>query len=207
MSILRGYLLLFVTITGCLLSEAFIGPVTTRNQRSGSVGQSINTATSTFLVAKRKRRRRKSSDDQDSNDLPDSEVSNSGELPDFELDDGEETPKAKKVNLKPDVITPAMMGSSNRPERSINDLLSDRALEASFEFDEPDDPSLPDLAAIAKPSEPTPGKKKARRAAAIAAKEDEEEEVNIFANLPFVSDEAGNFSTVKVRRIMCVKCL
>lgn len=179
---------------------------------------------STVLFAKKKRRRRKNpsspSNDKIKNESKDSVVSSnteiSGDLPDFDLpefdleDDSSaqssEPKKAVKVDINFDEITDVMMGDSSKPEKSLEQLISDRSLESKLEFDEVADSSIPDFTSFAKASssggegEPaTMGKKKARqaerRAAAILAKEEEEE---VQLNLPFVSDEEGNVSAIKV---------
>lgn len=181
---------------------------------------------STVLFAKKKRRRRKnpSSPSSSSNDKikiesKDSVLSSnteiSGDLPDFDLpefdldDDSSaqssEPKKAVKVDINFDEITDVMMGDSSKPEKSVEQLISDRSLESKLEFDEVADSSIPDFTSFAKASsggegEPaTMGKKKARqaerRAAAIKAKEEEE---GVKLNLPFVSDEEGNVSAIKV---------
>ena len=180
---------------------------------------------STVLFAKKKRRRRKnpssssSSNDKIKNESKDSVLSSntdiSGDLPDFDLpefdldDDSSaqssEPKKAVKVDINFDEITDVMMGDSSKPEKSIEQLISDRSLESKLEFEEVADSSIPDFTSFAKASsggegEPaTMGKKKARqaerRAAAILAKEEEEA---VKLNLPFVSDEEGNVSAIKV---------
>ena len=112
-------------------------------------------------LAKKKRRRRKDSSPDD--------------LPDFDLGDEDDAPPAPKKQLSPDEITDAMMGTSNKPLRSVKELVSDRSLEKNFQFDDPDDP-LPDLAELAQKSKSVPvGKKKARaEARRMAAMEQEE---------------------------------
>lgn len=154
-------------------------------------------------MAKRKRRRRKDSSDggDDSFDLE------SGELPDFDLEEEDPEPKKKsKTSLKPDEITAAMMGSTNKPVRSVNELIADRDLEKVFAFEEPEE-NLPDLAELAKSSNmdlSVPLSKKNRRQAArkaAAAVDAEEEDAGLFANLPFgVTDENGKVNGVKVSK-------
>lgn len=178
-----------------------------RNQLSGTrfVDQTIHT--SLFLAKKKRRRKESPENDSDDSDKLD-------ELPDFDLG-GEETNTEtipNKVAADPDKITPAMMGNSNKPVRSINELIADRSLESNFEFEEPDGASsLPDLAKLAQgssiPEPASPGKKKARqaerRAAAIAAKEEEEQE-NVLSNIPFITNEKGEVDGVKVCHMLAV---
>lgn len=185
------------------LCSAFMPSLPIESQRSGTKEQPF---IASILLAKRKRRRKKASPDAVSN-----VVNTSNELPDFDLDDGEEKSseptKTSMTDLSPDEITPAMMGSSNKAVGSVNDLISDRSLEAKFEFEEGDS-SIPDFTELAQASsggipEPAPmGKKKARRearrAAAVAAKAEEEEE-SILSNIPFIKNEKGEVSGVKVR--------
>jgi hypothetical protein len=142
---------------------------------------------STLLRAKKKRKRKSPSDSSD--------------LPDFDLED-DDADASSKIN-KPSKaaaseITSAMMGSANKPTRSIRDLLSDRSLEKAFVFDEPADSSLPDLAQIPGAGQ---GKKKTRQAARIAAAEAakrEAEETSFLSNLPFVTDENGKVTPIKL---------
>lgn len=110
-------------------------------------------------------------------------------------------------------ISANMMGSADAPKKSINQLLSDRSLESKLQFDEtsPEGEPLPDLAALTKQQReeerrtglPSPTSKKrarqeARRAAAAAAREQEEEEEGILARLPFIRDEEGKVSPLKI---------
>lgn len=169
---------------------------------TNSVPQRIQNSELT-VNAKRKRRRRKdgSGPELESNDdMPSFDTNQPDELPDFdlveELDDKKPIKKpAAPVN--PDVITPAMMGNADQPVGSIKELLSDRSLEARFEFEEPDDDSLPDLVELSRQDNVdfgTMGKKKARqaqrKAAAIAAKETGAGENGLLSNLPFVYSES-----------------
>jgi hypothetical protein len=113
-------------------------------------------------------------------------------------------------------ITPEMMGSSYMKATSVSDLLRDRSLESKFQFDDEDaDTTLPDLAVLPNTNTQqeeatTPsssllvGKKKVRQAVAIAAaaaaqkKREEEEEGNFWSKLPFLLDEKGQVSAVKI---------
>jgi hypothetical protein len=90
-------------------------------------------------------------------------------------------------------ITDAMMGTPQQQLGTINDLLSDRSLEAKFQFEEPDEP-LPDLVELAKTksygrgeSNASEGSKRAqqaaRKAAAMAAADIQEQEAGIFSIL------------------------
>lgn len=198
--------------SGLLLCQAFLSTTysTTAHRGVGVVGNPGYRISTVIHAAKQRRRRRRDPNEADESKSTASGNS-SGELPDFELNDEEEAEakalakkKAMKISSNPDEITPAMMGSSNSPVGSIRDLLSDRSLESKLEFDDEEmDDSLPDLIALSRSAQqgaPT-GKKKARqaerRAAALAGKEAEEE--NIFANVPFIIDEEGKLSPVKVR--------
>jgi hypothetical protein len=199
--------LLLVASTGLQLCQAFVTYSTNSRQGGIIIGNPGFAISSVVLHAKKKRRRRR---DPDASQEPDSTASStsSGELPDFELDDDEEaeaSQKKKAISSNPDEITPSMMGNADSPVGSVRDLLTDRSLETKLEFDEAgEDKSLPDLLAMsrsAQQNDASPGKKKSRqeerRAAAIAAQEAEEN--SILANLPFLQDENGDFSTVKVR--------
>ena len=69
-----------------------------------------------------------------------------------------------------------MMGSSSsQSARSIEDLLRDRSLERKFEFDEPGDESLPDLADLTRLGQ-TVSRKEQRRQAAVARDASQPEE-------------------------------
>jgi hypothetical protein len=173
---------------------------------------------------------------EDSNSVTD-------DLPDFDLTDDPDVPAAAEstsssstksqspststgspsysaANLEE--ITPAMMGSgSNGPARSVEELISDRALEQRFQFDEEDvDDDIPDFIQLAaqsssssssSSSDPsamvggasTMGKKKQRqaerRANAIRAREESEEEANSgLLNIPFFSPEKDQVSGLKI---------
>lgn len=151
--------------------------------------------TSLHLAKPKKKRRRRKEDDDSPDPVAD-------DLPDFDLDEDQPASKSKPSSKPSDPlgeISSAMMGSSNTPTRSVNQLIADRSLEKAFEFDEEEDASLPDLAVMAKENEK--GKKKARRnarvAAAVAKKEDEEQP-NPLASIPFITDEKGEVSAVKI---------
>jgi len=178
----------------------------------------------------RKKRRRKTPPLSDSSAAS---KTDGEELPDFDLDDldgadsvaSEESPVAKGRSTTIDMggaskdplgeISANMMGSSDRPARSVNELLSDRSLESKLQFDiggTEDGEELPDLAALSKQrleeerqtGLPSPTSKKrarqeARKAAAMAtATAAEEEEVNILEKLPFIRDESGKISPIKI---------
>lgn len=158
---------------------------------------------SPIQLAAKKRRRKKSTSEGPSN------PSNSDDLPDFDIeenmgDDKASSSKPKRsVSSDPDEITSAMMGSANKPTRSVDELISDRSLEKNFQFDEKEDNSLPDLAAIAQQQQndgmgKKRAKQEARKAAAMARKDDEDEQVNPLKSIPFILDEKGEVSAVKI---------
>jgi hypothetical protein len=103
-----------------------------------------------------------------------------------------------------------MMGSPYLKATSVSDLLRDRSLESKFQFDDEDaDTTLPDLAVLPNttPEAITPsslGKKKVRQATAIAAaaaaqkKREEEEAGNFWSKIPYILDEKGEVSAVKI---------
>ena len=199
--------LLVAVFSGLVACDAFVSPrIASSNQLGLAVDQMFG-ITSAMHVAKKKRRRRKdSSVDEDSFDL------DSGELPDFDLEEENPEPeKKKKISSNPDEITAAMMGSTNKPSRSVSELIADRDLESVFEFEEPEE-NLPDLVQLAKGanmdlSAPVSSKRKRRdnaRAAAAAAEKVTEEEGGFFsrenfANLPNgVTDENGKVNGPKV---------
>jgi hypothetical protein len=122
-------------------------------------------------VAKKKRRRRKEepTPSSSSGDYDD-------DLPDFDLGDGEEEITWPTKSSNPDEITTAMMGTE-KPLKSIKELITDRSLEKAFVFDEPENP-LPDLAELKSGTLPAVGKKKARaqaRRAAAAVQEQQQQ--------------------------------
>lgn len=194
-------LLVAISISG-FVSDAFVPRFVAARYQRDCVTHSEFAVSSALNVKKRRRRR-----NLDGGEASVEADTISGDLPDFDLDDDEEgsTPKPqKRTTSKPAEITPAMMGSSDGPERSIKDLLLDRSLESKFDFgDVETDDSLPDLIAMSKTAEQVDaqtGKKKARqaerRASAIAAKESATE--SAFPILPFVSDEEGKVQPVKL---------
>jgi hypothetical protein len=207
--------LLCLSIAGNFqLSQAFIVSPGSSSGSKISTIQAIFTSP-TQLLAKKKRRRRKKTNSQDvasdsaSENLPDFDFKDDS-LPDFDLNEEDEpvpSPKSK-IPAMGDInyteITDAMMGDSSAPTQSLSELISDRSLESKFEFDDTVvDKSIPDFTDFAAMSDTTPqdpvlGKKKARqaerRANAIQAREAEEETK---LDLPFVTDEKGNFSTIK----------
>jgi hypothetical protein len=169
-------------------------------------------AVSTTALFLAKKRRRKTSDTSDKSDGS-QDFLGGDDLPEFELvEDIASARKSKPLN--PDVITNAMMGSTSKPSRSVNELISDRALEKAFVFEEEKvDSSIPDFVELARQSKTTASgssgepdsvgkraRQASRRAAAIEAKV-KEEEGNALKNIPFISNENGNISGVKVRRI------
>lgn len=210
--------LVFTFVAGSLFSHAFVSsPRTIRGNNVMTFG-APTCSRSTELFAKKKRRRRKEESETSgtgssigsSDDFPGFDVDDDGSLPDFDLGDDEEATDSKsskksgtaKANFEE--ITDAMMGDASTPTRSLDDLISDRSLESKFEFDgEDEDISIPDFTTIAKaggaPSELEVGKKKARqasrRAAAIDAKESAVEEK---LDIPFLQDEKGKISPIKI---------
>lgn len=152
------------------------------------------TSTTALTADKPKRRKRKTASDEDSTD---------DSLPDFDITDessaslsSESASSSNRIGSV-DEITAAMMGSSYQKETSVSDLIRDRSLESKFQFDDTDtDTTLPDLAIL-----PTAvGKKKARQAARIAAaeKKQEEEDANLLSKIPFIRDEKGEVSALKI---------
>jgi hypothetical protein len=141
-------------------------------------------------MAKKKRRKRKEEpSDSSSPDISD-------DLPDFDLGedlDDTEAPKKPPTPSDPDEITDAMMGTQ-KPLGSVKDLISDRSLESSFKFDEPENP-LPDLGELKAPGV---GKKRARQEARRAeAMANEEKEDRLVDNL---SDALGSLPFLKSDR-------
>lgn len=168
-----------------------------------SYPSTLTSSTSLAATSPNKKRRRRKT-----------KPSTSDELPEFELRDEitiEEGPTTKKREAGTFLndpfdgdITPSMMASSSAmgSARSLKDLLKDRAIEKNIDFDEPSQAAeeLPDLLAMARQQQ-EPGKKKKRQAARIAAAEAAkaaEEKTNIFAKIPFIVDEKGNVSGVKI---------
>lgn len=188
--------------------SAFTAPARIRGvTRSRSVQQPSS------LPAKKKRRRRKGS--SDSSEMDDPSLPASDELPEFDLgdDDGASAKVSKQTtesNLSSDPmgeISSAMMGTTNQPVRSVDQLIADRSLEKNFEFDEPaGDEALPDLAVLAKQQEA--GRKRTKRDARVAAalerKEQDDDDVNPLSKIPFFVDDDGEVSAIKVRTIDCV---
>jgi hypothetical protein len=146
----------------------------------------------TFLCAKKRRRKRESiepdaADGSSSTDSPPAKIGS--DLPDFNLkEEAEEAAPRRRVSTNSDEITPAMMASSNKPARSLKELIADRSLETKFEFEDNmgEDEALPDLIELIKGGSSNKqivvdvegeGKKKARQAdrkAAAVAREKEE---------------------------------
>lgn len=149
------------------------------------------------MAKKKKRRKRK---EEPSTPSSSSTVDSDDDLPDFDLgdDDGamrDDAPPTKaRKPVDPDAITDAMMGTQ-KPLGSVKDLLTDRSLEKSFQFDEPDNP-LPDLGELKSP-QPI-GKKKARQEARRAAAIAEDEEGDRLVDN--VSDALGSLPFLKSDR-------
>lgn len=171
----------------------------------------VTQKTLTEMSLAKKRRRKKDDSSSSSSQQRPSTSSPSEELPEFDLSENDENPpkKSNPISSNPDEISDAMMGSPNKPTRSIDELISDRSLEKKFQFDdEPENDSLPDLAAIAKQQSGSGGngnemgrkrsKQGARIAAAKARKAVEEEEANPLKNIPFITDEDGEVSVLKI---------
>jgi hypothetical protein len=170
---------------------------------------------SVALPAKKRLRRRKDDDsDHDARRGIDSRQVGDG-LPDFDLDSPEDEPQKKSsaqpVNLGE--ITPLMMGDANKSVRSVQELISDRSLETKFVFEEKgDDTSIPDFAQLAQTSASSSsslslndgmpvGKKKLRqderRTNSSTTKEIKQGD-NPLSNLPFLTNDAGEFSPIKL---------
>lgn len=155
---------------------------------------------STLLYAKKQRRRK--ADTPPSNELPDFD------LKEDEDDDTKKKPSKKSASIPNEPssdISSAMMGSPTKPVRSVDQLIADRSLEKNFQFDETEeDSSLPDLAVLAKEQNAElTGRKRSKREARVAAalerKATEEEGSNPLAQIPFLTDEKGEVSAIKVR--------
>lgn len=185
-------LLLFVLLES-QGSSAFTAP----SRVKGVAGSKSATAPLPYrpspLSAKKRRRKISSS----SSDAP---PASTDDLPDFDLEE-EEAPKAtSKPSSDPlGDITTNMMGSTGTPARSVDQLIRDRSLERSFEFDEPGEDALPDLAVLAKDQEA--GRKRIKRDARVAAalerKVEEEGDENPLAKIPFLVDDEGEVSALK----------
>jgi hypothetical protein len=175
-----------------------------------------------ILFAAKKRRRRKYDASDASAESDDSSIGDD-ELPDFDLDsaDSEKVDttnsmtSSSSISSDPNKVTSAMMGDPNMPVRSINELIADRSLERKFEFDEKGDDSIPDFTQLAQASSSFSssssvdangipmGKKKQsqadRRANAMRAKEEEREEESFLSkNIPFIKNEKGKVSPIKI---------
>ncbi|CAJ1942900.1 unnamed protein product [Cylindrotheca closterium] len=197
--------LLCATLATSLLSKAF----TLVPSRGITIPNSPTIGTSS-LSAKKSRRKRKAP--KPSEDLPDFELDeDDGALPEFDLGDEDQPvkPAAKKptetTELNFDEITDNMMGDASAPTASIEALIADRKLESKFVFDkEVEDDTIPDFVDFAAPStnsEPAaPGSKAERReqrkAAAIARLEAEQQATKF--EIPFIQDEKGNISGLKI---------
>ena len=215
-------LILWTIASICGLTQAFLVSPTSvlkNNQLSSAStiisSRSIVTESSSAHFAKKKRRRKQQQiDESAATTTPSSPTftessSSSGasdELPDFELpEELDEKPKKKKIpagNL--DEITPNMMGGP-QSARPVNDLIRDRSLELKFEFDdegeEDDGLPVPDFTEIAKnsPSNSDQPRGSLRKTKKYGVAETQEEEgSNPFKNIPFILDEKGNISIVKV---------
>lgn len=199
-----------------------------------AVTRGVSASRSFTSLAAKKRRRRKEPSSQaeastfgspstsDKNSMESSTI----ELPDFDLEEdpkglktGETSGKAASTrasNPTPtnlEVVTPAMMGSVGSPARSVKELLSDRSLEKSLDFEEiVSDENLPDLIEMMKGKQKTApdeivGKKKARQAerrAAALAREKENGPQNFgpldfLSGIPFLVDkETGKVTYLKL---------
>lgn len=147
-----------------------------------------------------KRRRRRTNDET-------SEIAQpvGDDLPEFDLEpefsgDGSPNNLEYLSSDDPFKVSEAMMGKES-PVRSVKELITDRALEKSFKFDEPlSGESLPDLTAfeVASGTGKKKARKEARREAAIKAKADENSD--LLKDVPAMfQGEDGKFSPVKVR--------
>lgn len=174
---------------------AWTVPATTIVTRSPK--DRTRTVGSSLFAVKKKRRRK--------DDSSDSSSGPSDDLPDFDLDEDNESSSKDPFQGE---ISEAMMGrSSGMPARSVDQLIADRSLESKFEFlEEPTEP-LPDLAMVAQEQEmgrTKKAKREQRVAAAMERKEQEQEQVNPLAQIPFLLDDKGQVSGVKVRHILFV---
>ena len=206
-------------------------------QRPQTLGSKAVQLSHAPLFARKKRRRKQQSrpppPDASSSSSSSSSGSPSDQLPDFDLEEEDEVEKAKiespLAKQKPTTASSAdplgeisanMMGTTDRPTKSVNELLSDRSLESKMQFDEEEASAeggeeLPDLVALAKrqreeerqtglPSSTTSKKRarqQARRAAAeaAAAKEEEKEGESILSNLPFIiRDQDGKITPLTI---------
>lgn len=169
--------------------------VTSPSTTVRSVSRRADTPLLHMAKKKRRRKRKDTPATPTSSSIPDS----GDDLPDFDLGDESDgmdsaAPKKPRKPVDPDEITDVMMGTQ-KPLGSIKDLISDRSLEKSFQFDEPDDP-LPDLGELKTP-QPV-GKKKARQEARrLAAIAEEEQEGSIVDS---VSDALGSLPFLKSDR-------
>ena len=178
-------------------------PVTPSSLCSFSVNGIGHLRRSMLLAAKKKRRRRKTVEQA----APAADDSTSAELPDFDLEGEDDAASSQSSSATSRVvdgntITPNMMSTKQAGGASLGDLLNDRSLEAKFEFDTPEgSDDLPDLLGPQFRQPTAPGKKKARQAArqaAAQARTQEEEFSNPLANLPFLLNEKGEVSGVKI---------
>jgi len=198
--------LVLIQSVGC---SAFANPGSARrwiatatsnpHQCTKSVLSNGRPSQSPSLLCSKKRRRRKSDDeDFDSPSAP----SSWSDLPDFDVDDEQLEKRKTFVPSEPsDEITSAMMGSANRLVRSVDQLIADRSIEKKFQFDEEEVSSLPDLSVVAKQQTSELGKRSMRKKARVAAameRKDEEEMFNPLAQAPFITDEKGEASAIKV---------
>mmetsp|Transcript_43098 Transcript_43098/g.89731 ORF Transcript_43098/g.89731 Transcript_43098/m.89731 type:complete len:273 (-) Transcript_43098:24-842(-) len=211
------------------LGQAFVVPSSTHQRHNGQLTTSAYDSSpieecSVSLSAKKRRRRRKdgaNSSPPSAEQSAESIASESsepalapGELPDFDLD-GDEATEKPRPKINPNEITENMMGSGNMSSRSLDELISNRALENKLEFDEKGDPSIPDFVDLARASSTTPtydaesslstagvGKKKQRQAEriakAIAAKEAEAPVESFLSNVPQFLNEKGEVSAIKI---------
>lgn len=172
----------------------------------------VQDTVSSLVLMVKKRRKRKDDEGENSSETE----FNGNDLPDFDIEgeEGEVVRTSTRVSSTGESeITDAMMG--NRKQLgTINDLLSDRSLEAKFKFEEPNEP-LPDLVELAKAKSSganvdysAGGSKRdqqaARKAAAIAANKEEEE--SFLSKLPFKfgKNENGEDMTAVQVRFLCV---
>lgn len=154
---------------------------------------------SCFALAAKKKRRRRKVVEQAPTTAPDETASE--ELPDFDLegDDASSNSLASASRVVDGAtITPNMMSTKQaRGASSLGDLLKDRSLEAKFEFDSSDKVAedLPDLLAP-QFQQQQPRKKKIQ--AAVARAQQEQESGNPLTQLPFLLNEKGQVSGVKI---------
>lgn len=210
-------------------STAFLSVAPWR-QLSSCGQQQLQGESRTALHARKKRRRRKdaapskpAASEKHQPSAPSSSSSASDELPDFDLE-GDDVEKQQDTLVKSrksssingggssdpllsavgGEISPNMMGSANKPVKSVKQLLNDRSLESKFQFDDNEEngsEALPDLVALQRQDI---GKKlarqDARRNAARASSTDNTDgnDEGILSKLPGIRGDDGKISPLKI---------